>query len=170
MKTDLSYSATDCFETFPFPADAALAPLDAIGQQLYDARAAYMVATDQGLTDTYNQLKDSDCSPDRPEDLAAIEHLRRLHEDLDRAVLAAYGWSDIAVPPFCPKTDAERAAVSLFEDTIIDRLFVLNAERAAAEAKTAGATATKPAKPKAAKTPKKPRPPKAQTSLLDDDS
>lgn len=171
LEDRLNYSATDCFETFPFPTDDALATLDPIGQQLYDARAAYMVATNQGLTATYNQLKDPDCSPDCPEDLAAIEHLRRLHEDLDRAVLAAYGWSDIAVPPFCPKTDAERAAVSLFEDLVIDRLFALNAERAAAEAKAAGTTASmKPGKPKAAKAPKKPRGSKAQTSLLDDDS
>ena len=61
-----------------------------------------------------------------------------LHEDLDRAVLAAYGWSDIPVPPYCPATEADRAAVALFEDTVIDRLFALNAERAAEEAREAG--------------------------------
>ncbi len=57
----------------------------------------------------------------------------------DRAVLAAYGWTDIAVPPYCPRTDEDRAALQAFEDEVIDRLFVLNAERAAEE-KRAGAT------------------------------
>jgi len=98
----------------------ALASLDLLSEQLYNARAEYMVDTKHGLTATYNQLKDPHCAPERPEDLATILHLRQLHEDLDRAVLAAYGWSDIPVPPFCPATDAERAAVSLFEDTVID--------------------------------------------------
>ncbi len=167
MKTDLNYSASDCFETFPFPTVAGLAALDPFGQRLYDARAAYMVSTDQGLTTTYNQLKDPDVHSER---LADIQHMRRLHEDLDRAVLVAYGWSDLAVPPFCPTTDADRAAIALFEDLVIDRLFALNAERAAAEAKAAGKTAPTGAKPKAAKSAKKPRGPKNQTSMLDEES
>jgi len=170
MKTDLRYSASDCFETFPFPGDARLATLDAIGQTLYDARAAYMIAVNQGLTATYNQLKDPDCMPDRTEDLATIHHLRQLHEDLDRAVLAAYGWSDITVPPFCPANDAERAAVSLFEDTVIDRLFALNAERAAEERGVAvppgAANSAASSKPKASG--RKSRVAKNQTSMLDD--
>jgi hypothetical protein len=52
---------------------------------------------------------------------------------MDRAVLDAYGWSDVAVPPYCPVTDADRTAVQAFEDEVIDRLYVLNAERARAE-------------------------------------
>lgn len=169
LEERLNYSATDCFETFPFPTDHALTSLDVIGQQLYEARAAYMVAANQGLTTTYNQLKDPDCVPEKPEHLAEVRRLRQLHEDLDRAVLAAYGWSDIAVPPFCPATDADRATVALFEDTIIDRLFALNAERAAAEARVAGLPPTSSAKPRAAKAAKKPRGARSQTSLLDDD-
>lgn len=168
MKSDLSYSASDCFETFPFPAVDALGALDTIGQALYDSRAAYMIATGQGLTTTYNQLKDPDCTPERAEDLTTVCRLRQLHEDLDREVLTAYGWSDITVPPFCPATDADHAAVSVFEDTVIDRLFELNARRAAAEAKAAG-IAKPAAKPKVAKAPKKTRGPAAQTSLLDDE-
>jgi hypothetical protein len=62
-----------------------------------------------------------------------ILDLRRLHEDMDRAVLAAYGWSDVPVPPFCPLTDDDREALQRFEDEVIDRLYVLNAERAREE-------------------------------------
>jgi hypothetical protein len=82
----LRYSVSDCFETFPFPPAPALSGLEAIGQTLYDARAAYMVKTQQGLTQTYNLLKDPDCRD--PE----IEALRNLHVEMDRAVLTAYGW------------------------------------------------------------------------------
>ena len=148
MKDDLNYSPSDCFETFPFPPDAALASLDAIGRELYDARARYMVDTNQGLTATYNQLKDPTCA-DEPQD--RIRELRRLHEDLDRGVLAAYGWSDIAVPPYCP---------------------ALNAERAAEEAAAAGLpAATRSARGTRTATPKKKGGRKAanQTSLLDED-
>jgi hypothetical protein len=51
-------------------------------------------------------------------------------------------WSGLADPPYCPTTDAERTAVALFEDTVIDRLFAFNTERAAEE--TATAPAAKP--------------------------
>ena len=130
MKQDLNYSATDCFETFPFPTvdpRAIHAGLETIGASLYEARARYMIDTSQGLTDTYNRLKDP--SDDDPR----VRELRALHEQLDRAVLDAYGWSDLPVPPYCPRTQAERAALESFEEEIVDRLFLLNATRAAAE-------------------------------------
>ncbi len=132
LEDRLRYAASDCFETFPFPeADphAVIPALETIGEQLYQARAKYMVDTDQGLTKTYNALKDP------AEDDPRILELRQLHEDMDRAVLAAYGWQDIPVPPFCPKTDEHRAALTAFEDEVIDRLYVLNAERAREEAR-----------------------------------
>ncbi len=125
------YRPSDCFDTFPFPAAETLTPtgdLEAIGTRLYETRAHLMVERNQGLTTSYNQLKDPAC--DDPEILA----LRRLHEDLDRAVLAAYHWSDIPVPPFeTPTTPAARTAQESFEDEIIDRLFALNADRAEKE-------------------------------------
>jgi hypothetical protein len=131
MKTDLNYSASDCFETFPFPAEnprAILPDLETIGEELYAARAAFMLETNQGLTKTYNALKGPGTADPR------ILALRTLHERLDAAVLAAYGWSDLAVPPYCVATEADRTALQAFEDEVIDRLFVLNAERARKEA------------------------------------
>jgi hypothetical protein len=130
MKNDLRYAASDCFETFPFPEPdprAVIPALEAIGERLYSARATYMVDTNHGLTQTYNQLKDPKC------DEARIVALRALHEDLDRAVLEAYGWSDLAVPPFCPNDVDDRRALEPFQNTIVDRLFSLNTERAADE-------------------------------------
>ena len=64
---------------------------------------------------------------------ASIVELRRLHEEMDRAVLAEYGW-DVEVPPYTsPVTAGERRRLEAFEDEVIDKLFVLNAERAEQE-------------------------------------
>jgi hypothetical protein len=90
MKDDLRYTPTDCFETFPFlEALDANQPLEAVGEEYYDFRAALMVDCDEGLTKTYNRFNDPD------ERSNAIGELRRLHDAMDRAVLDAYGWTDI---------------------------------------------------------------------------
>jgi type I restriction-modification system DNA methylase subunit len=140
MKTDLRYSASDCFETFPFPQPdprTVLPTVEAAGRALYDARARFMVESTPpiGLTKTYNALKDPAHLDPR------VHDLRALHEALDRAVLDAYGWSDLPVPPFCPRTPDDHKAVARFSDAVIDRLYQLNEERAAAESR-AGAHAT----------------------------
>lgn len=169
LETRTKYVLEDCFETFPFPSPdprTVLPELEALGERLYSARAAYMVETNQGLTKTYNALKD----PARTD--ARILQLRALHEEMDRAVLRAYpkllgitspdpaviGWSDLTVPPYCPLTAEDRAALQTFEDQIIDRLFVLNADRAAAEAGAAKAAQDKPAARKKASSKKKDEP------------
>ena len=154
LEDRLRYTPSDCFATFPFPqADprAVIPALEDVGERLYTARAAYMVDTQQGLTQTYNQLKDPRCQEGR------VVALRRLHEEMDRAVLAAYGWDDLVVPPYgTPGTDAEKLAVARFEDEVIDRLFALNAQRAAAEkAASAAAGAVAGGKAKGAKRGKK---------------
>lgn len=163
LEERLNYSATDCFETFPFPCPDpcnALPSVEDIGQCLYGTRAQYMLDTQQGLTDTYNLLKDPYCHETR------IEELRRLHEDMDRAVLAAYGWEDIPVPPYVtPTTDAERRALEAFGDEIIDRLFVLNAQRAEEEKRQA-ATGPGKAAPKKGRG-RKPKDDGGQRSLLE---
>jgi len=163
MKTDLNYSASDCFETFPFPQSdprTKISALEDIGHRLYDARTAYMAETQQGLTQTYNKLKDPDCQdPD-------ILHLRELHLEMDRAVLTAYGWADLAdkVPPFTtPQTQADKVALAAFEDVVIDRLFALNAERASAEG-LAGKGTTAPRAPSAPRKASSGKPTKSRAS------
>ncbi|MEI7894599.1 MAG: DNA methyltransferase, partial [Myxococcales bacterium] len=87
MKDDLSYVPADAFQTFPC---ALGADCETAGQTYYDFRAALMVRNDQGLTKTYNRFHSpNECDPD-------IFKLRELHSAMDRAVLDAYGWSDIA--------------------------------------------------------------------------
>ena len=94
MKDDLRYTPCDGFETFPFPpnwqTDSAL---ETAGQTYYDCRAALMVRSDEGLTKTYNRFHDP--NERDPE----ILRLRDLQAAMGRAVLHAYGWSD--VPTAC---------------------------------------------------------------------
>jgi len=166
LETRGGYRPSDCFETFPFPQPdprAVIPAVEAAGERLYAARAAYMVDTNQGLTQTYNHLKD------RQHDDPRILELRALHEAMDRAVLDAYGWTDLAVPPFCPLTPDDTRALDAFQDTIIDRLFVLNAERAAEERRLGlGKPTAKRSKPKRAWNAKT-RGDERQTTLIDPD-
>ena len=125
LEDRLRYAASDCFENFPFPLEPSFASLDALGAKLEKERGAYMSSNTVGLTTTYNRLKDPSLTE------AAVVSLRSLHEAVDRAVLDAYGWNDVKVPPFCGATPAELEAV---EDDVLDRLFDLNERRAREEA------------------------------------
>lgn len=85
------YGIADCFETFPFPPGFETDPrLEAAGEAYYRFRADLMVRNNEGLTKTYNRFHDP------AERSGNIAELRRLHEAMDRAVLDAYGWGDIA--------------------------------------------------------------------------
>jgi hypothetical protein len=90
LKDDLQYTVSDCFNTFPFPENWETDPtLEAVGKTYYEYRADLMVRNNQGLTDTYNRFHDpSERDPD-------LLKLRDLHQQMDRAVLNAYGWHDI---------------------------------------------------------------------------
>ena len=96
MKDDLRYTPSDCFETFPFPEDFETnSALEAAGKAYYEFRAALMVRNNEGLTKTYNRFHDpEERSPD-------ILKLRDLHAAMDKAVLEAYGWHDLAESATC---------------------------------------------------------------------
>jgi len=129
LKEDSRYNPSRAFYGFGFPNPDPRTPipeLESIGAGLYAARAKFMVETGQGLTKTYNALKDPACDDPR------VLDLRALHEEMDRAVLSAYRWN-VPVPSYCPKSDADRATIQAFEDEVIDRLYLLNAERAQEE-------------------------------------
>jgi hypothetical protein len=99
-----------------------------------------------GLTDVYNVLEklrrgDPLTAKDKViHDQGLVSVLRELHDDLDRAVFAAYGWEDLgerlvgrpgATTPW-PEKPAEQAEA---EEELLVRLVALNAERAAEEAR-----------------------------------
>jgi hypothetical protein len=90
LEDRLRYAPTDCFETFPFPHNYETnKALESIGREYYEFRAALMCKTKKGLTKTYN------CFHDKYEQSTEIKKLRTLHDSMDRAVLDAYGWTDI---------------------------------------------------------------------------
>ena len=88
LRTDMQYTPSDCFETFPFPDTTGLDP---IGERYYAHRQSIMLARLEGLTKTYNRFHNPD---EHAEDIAT---LRRLHVAMDHAVAAAYGWADLAL-------------------------------------------------------------------------
>ncbi len=126
MKSDLRYTPSDCFKTFPFPFQwhSRLA-LEKAGKEYYEFRASLMVQNAEGLTKTYNRFHDS---YNRDAD---IEQLRELHDQMDRAVLAAYGWTDLAPEcDFQPVQDGKKFRYQWSDRTqeeVLGRLLDLNA-------------------------------------------
>jgi hypothetical protein len=124
---DPRYNRTRCFETFPLPdaSEAQKERIRALAEQL-DAHRKRQQTLHPGLTmtDMYNLLEKLRAG----EPLSAKEKtiheqglvsvLKQLHDDLDNAVFAAYGWSP-----------------SLTDEEILEKLVALNAERAAEEAR-----------------------------------
>jgi hypothetical protein len=140
----LTYNPTQVFRTFPFAMGFNTdATLEAAGQAYHDHRAQLMIGRNEGLTKTYNRFHDpNENSPD-------IVRLRELHAAMDRAVLTAYGWTDLAeriasAPEAMPRhltadtEDDHKYQGRYFwpasiRDEVLARLLALNAERAEAE-------------------------------------
>jgi hypothetical protein len=180
LEERLRYTPSDCFETFPFPAGVLEAAssdspatknqelatsnsLSSVGRDYYEFRAALMIRNNEGLTKTYNRFHDP------YERSADILKLRELHAAMDRAVLEAYGWHDLAARATCeflldyeddddeePSAPGRRARRKPwryrwpddFRDEVLARLLALNAQRAEQERLTglAAAEAKNPAK------------------------
>ena len=141
MKDDLRYTPSDVFETFPFPRNWTTDPtLEAAGQTYYEFRADLMVKNNEGLTKTYNRFHDPH------ERDSEIAEMRILHTAMDRAVLDAYGWTDIPTEceflPEHPDDDEGQTKKKKryryrwpdpVRDEVLGRLLKLNAERAEEE-------------------------------------
>jgi hypothetical protein len=122
---DPVYAKTQCFGPFPFPAatDAQRQRIRALGEQLDRHRTTRLAAHDAlTMTALYNVLEKERAGEPLEDDERRIHEqglvgvLKELHDELDAAVAAAYGW-DPGLP----------------EETILQRLVDLNAERRAEE-------------------------------------
>jgi hypothetical protein len=132
MRTDVRYTPSDVFETFPQPTPQmgpAWEQVKAAGKALDEFRAPLMVRTNLGLTKTYNRVHNPD---EHDQD---IVRLRELHVGLDYAVRDAYGWSDLELDHHHWETpQGMRFTVSpAAKDELLDRLLELNHERYAEE-------------------------------------
>ena len=124
----LNYSPTDCFGTFPFPHDIPNF-LDAIGKRYTEARLGVTSGRNEGLTKVYNRFH-------HPDELSDdIQKLRDLHIEMDHAVAAAYGWTDLELDHgFHETKQGVRFTISEpARREVLQRLLKLNHERYAQE-------------------------------------
>lgn len=135
MRSDLRYAPTDCFDTFPFPPEDAMASLAGIGETYYQHREAILQSRQIGLTECYNRFHDPE---NQDED---IVRLRELHRALDQAVAMAYGWTDLDLKHgFYPHRSIGEERYTLApeqQDEVLRRLLDLNHAQAAARQVTA---------------------------------
>ena len=105
LRTDIRYTPTDCFDTFPFPPieyeymakgkcrleemPQIFQKAAQIGTSYHEHRRQIMLTRQFGLTKAYNLFHDPDCQD------ADIIHLRELHIGMDQAILSCYGWDDL---------------------------------------------------------------------------
>ena len=138
---DPVYNNTRCFEPFPFPSeDTGLPPelsdrIRQLAEQLDAHRKARQAAHEAvTLTGLYNVLtkrrsgEGLNAKDKLLHDQGLVSVLRSLHDDLDAAVLQAYGWADLGPVPW-----SDEVARAAWTDTLLDRLVALNAKRAAEE-------------------------------------
>lgn len=127
LGSTLRYPPTDCFQKFPFPLTSPNA--DAASRAYYELRQKIALDRQVGLTEVYNQLHD------QGEAAVDVARLRELHAELDLAVAAAYGWSDLDLNhEFRDTKQGVRHTISeTARRTILDRLLALNHQRHAEE-------------------------------------
>ena len=127
LESRIRYAPSDVFLTFPRPEKTL--QLEVLGEALHVERRDLMLGRALGLTKLYNQVHDPDVAD------SAIVRLRELHEQIDLAALAAYGWDDLD-----PEVGHHRTKIGVrwtvsptarFE--LLDRLLAENHRRAAAE-------------------------------------
>jgi hypothetical protein len=141
---DPTYVVGSSFNKFPFPAleeSPLKQPIRELGERL-DAHRKRQQAQhpDLTLTGIYNVLEklragETLTPKDRnTHDQGLISVLKQIHDDLDAAVLEAYGWPGIATatPPADLLAQGGPTAEAL-EQQILTRLLALNHERAAEE-------------------------------------
>ncbi len=130
---DPVYSKSTCFEAFPFPSDdTGLTPeLASRIRQLAEhidahrkaRQAAHPEVTLTALYNVLEKLRQGQALTPKEKtlhQLGLVGVLQSLHDELDAAVLQAYGWPDLRLP--------------LDTDTLLLRLVALNAQRATEEA------------------------------------
>jgi len=158
------YNKSRCFETFPFPdaKDAHKSRIRNLAEQL-DAHRKRQQAqhADLTLTGMYNvleKLKTGEALTAKEKVIhehGLVAVLKTLHDELDRAVLEVYGWSDLAPlmevvngnarpqPNLLPQPGplpggegmkpAREDCKRTLDEALLERLVALNTERAAEE-------------------------------------
>lgn len=126
----LRYTASSVLSTFPFPLHNC--ELEGIGACYYEYRQSLLNKNREPLTKIYNQFNDPEySSPD-------IQQLRKLHVNLDIALITSYGWGDIELHHDFYNTK-QGLRFTICEDArrdVLQRLLKLNNERFAQQKTT----------------------------------
>ncbi len=142
---DPVYVKTRCFETFPFPdlseADSLKSRIRDQGEQLDLHRKrqqiAHPVLTLTGIYNVLEKLRQGEAlnaKEKKIHDDGLVSVLKQIHDDLDDAVLEAYGWEDLkASMPLADRLAQGDEQAEALEQDILQRLVDLNHERAAEE-------------------------------------
>jgi len=132
MRADVNYSPSDVFLTFPRPRPAL--QVDEMGVRLDHERREIMLRRELGITRLYNLVNDPGLEDSSDLDVARLRHL---HVQLDEAVMAAYGWTDISLEHgFHTYRQVVRWTVSpAARVEVLDRLLAENLRRAATQEK-----------------------------------
>ncbi|OLR89929.1 Eco57I restriction-modification methylase domain-containing protein [Actinokineospora bangkokensis] len=130
MRNDPRYTPSDVFETFPRPEPTER--LAEVGRVLDGERREIMLRRQLGLTKLYNLVNDPGTADS---DDADVARMREIHVELDRAVMAAYGWDDVPLDHgFHTYRQMTRWTVSpAARVEILDLLLEENHKRAAAQ-------------------------------------
>jgi hypothetical protein len=127
MRTDLRYTPSDVFDTFPQP--EVTGRIDVAGEALERQRNLTMLNRELGLTALYNHVHSRNVGD--PE----IGRLRDIHMEIDRAVAEAYGWDDVSLDHgFHDTAQGTRFTISAAaRREVLKRLLELNHQRHAEE-------------------------------------
>ena len=134
MRTDIRYTPTDCFQTFPFPQSPTpgqTAAAEAAGQAFYEYRQSLLLERQLGLTKLYNRFNNPACQD------ADVQRMRALHIHMDHSILACYGWGDIDPQHDFFANDRKKVRFmpcSAAQREIFTRLMALNQHIASEEA------------------------------------
>jgi hypothetical protein len=127
------YNNSVCFDPFPFPdpTPEQKQKIRELGDRLDSHRKQVQAAHPEiTITGMYNLLEKLRAGQEFTEadraynNKALVSTLKQIHDQLDQAVFAAYGWQDLWA--------AQQTGTDINE-TILERLVALNAERAAEE-------------------------------------
>jgi hypothetical protein len=127
------YPKSICFDPFPFPdiTSEQKQKIRELGDRLDSHRKQVQAAHPEiTITGMYNLLEKLRAGQEFTEadraynNKALVSTLKQIHDQLDQAVFAAYGWQDLWA--------AQQTGTDINE-TILERLVALNAERAAEE-------------------------------------
>lgn len=144
---DPRYTKTRCFETFPFPeaTDEQRSKIANAAEQLdrhrKERQAEHPTVSMTKMYNVLEKLRRDEALTDAEKfiyDKGLIAVLKELHDDLDRSVFEAYGWSDLAdelvgkpgaTAPILVKSEEHMEA----EEELLSRLAALNLKRHADE-------------------------------------